>query len=128
MDIVKIAIIGIVSAILALQFKGLKAEYGIYISLAAGIIIFGFAISHLDTIIQSISTINGYITADASYLGVLVKIMGIAYICEFASGLCKDSGHSAIASQIEMFGKLSILVISLPVLMALLDTIDGFLN
>jgi len=128
MGIAKVAIIGITAAILALQFKGIKGEYGSYISLAAGIIIFGFAISKLEIIIEGISTLSQYISVNKDYIGVLVKVIGISYICEFASNLCKDAGYSAIASQIEMVGKLSILVMSMPILMSLLETVDSFLQ
>jgi len=128
MGIAKVAIIGITAAILALQFKGIKGEYGSYISLAAGIIIFGFAISKLEIIIAGISTLSQYISVNKDYIGVLVKVIGISYICEFASNLCKDAGYSAIASQIEMVGKLSILVMSMPILMSLLETVDSFLQ
>ena len=50
---------------------------------------------------------------------------GITYVAEFAASLCRDAGHQAIASQIEIFAKLSLLAVSLPVVTALLDTISG---
>jgi len=128
MGIVKVAIIGIAAALIALQFKRFKAEYSSYISLAAGIIIFGFAVSKLEVIIDGISTLSSYISINKDYIGVLVKVIGISYICEFASNLCKDAGYSSIASQIEMVGKLSILVMSMPILMSLLETVDNFLQ
>jgi len=129
MGIVKVAIIGIMAVMLALQFKGVnKAVFSSYISLAAGIIIFGFAVSKLEVIIDGISTLSSYISINKDYIGVLIKVIGISYICEFASNLCKESGYLAIASQIEMVGKLSILVMSMPILMSLLETVDSFLQ
>ncbi len=65
---------------------------------------------------------------DASYLSTLLKMVGITYVGEFASSVCKDSGYQTIASQIELFSKLSILVLSVPVLTALLQTIQEFLT
>jgi len=128
MDIVKMVFIGISAMLLALQFKGYKAEYSSYISIAASIIIIGFAVSRLKVIIDGITVLSGYISINKDYIGVLIKVIGIAYICEFASNLCKDAGYSSIASQIEMVGKLSILVMSMPILMSLLETIDSFLR
>jgi len=128
MDIVKMVFIGISAMLLALQFKGYKAEYSSYISIAASIIIIGFAVSRLKVIIDGITVLSGYISINKDYIGVLIKVIGIAYICEFASNLCKDAGYSSIASQIEMVGKLSILVMSMPILMSLLETIDSFLQ
>ena len=54
-------------------------------------------------------------------------MIGIAYVAEFASGICKDAGHQATAAQIELFCKLSVMVLSIPILLALLETIQEFL-
>ena len=64
---------------------------------------------------------------DTTYLNTLLKMIGITYIGQFGAGLCKDAGYSSIAGQIELFSKLSILALSMPVLLALLDTVYGFL-
>ena len=62
------------------------------------------------------------------YLVTLLKMTGVTYAAEFASGICKDAGYGALGKQIEIFGKLTILVMSLPVLLALLQTIQEFLS
>ena len=72
--------------------------------------------------------IQNFVQIDTSYLSILMKMVGITYIGEFASSVCKDSGHATIASQIELFSKLTILILSLPVLSALLHTIQDFLT
>lgn len=123
----KMGILALVAVLLAAQFKGSKNEYSIYISLAAGILIFIYGISRLEFIIETINEIQGYIRFHTEYVGTLVKMIGITYIAEFAASICKDSGYQAIASQIEIFGKLSILAISMPVILALLETIESLL-
>ena len=65
---------------------------------------------------------------DASYLNVLMKMIGIAYIGHFSSGLCKDAGYGAVADQIEIFCRLSMMAMAMPVLLALLEMIQGFLG
>ena len=65
---------------------------------------------------------------DSKYVAVLLKMIGITYVAEFSSNLCKDAGYQAAAGQIEMFAKLSILALSMPVLLALLETISQFLS
>ena len=57
-----------------------------------------------------------------------MKMIGITYIAEFASGICKDAGYGSLVSQIEIFGKLSILAVSMPILLALMETVQGFLS
>ena len=59
---------------------------------------------------------------------MLLKMLGISYIAEFASGICKDAGYGALGSQIEMFGKLLILAVSAPVLLALLETLQRLMG
>ncbi len=124
---IQIAILGLASVLLAIQFKGQKGEYGIYIALAASILIFGIGLTKIEVILAGIAEIQSYIHINETYVALLIKIVGITYVAEFASELCKDAGYSAIASQIEVAGKLTILTISMPVLMALLKTIHEFL-
>ena len=57
----------------------------------------------------------------------LLKMIGITYIGQFSSGICRDAGYSSTGAQIELFCRLSVMVLSMPVLLALLDTIQGFL-
>lgn len=123
----KIGMLALVAVLLGVQFKGSRSEYSIYISLAAGILIFLYGISRLEFIIDTINRIQEYIHFNMEYTGTLIKMIGITYIAEFASSICKDSGYQAIASQIEIFGKLSILAISMPVILALLETIESLL-
>lgn len=125
MDVIKIAVLGLAGMMLAQQLKPHKPEFAAYLSLATGVLIFGYALSRLGAITDSIRQISNYIMVDQMYVGILIKVIGIAYICELASGLCKDAGYSAIAGQIEIFGKLSIIVMSLPILKALLETLEG---
>ncbi|BCN30394.1 SpoIIIAC/SpoIIIAD family protein [Anaeromicropila herbilytica] len=125
---VKIALIGIVAVLIATYFKVYKAEYSIYIGIVASILIIYFGISKLNIIMNTIREIEGFISINHTYLEILIKIIGITYIAEFSSSLCKDAGHAAIANQIELVGKLTILTISMPILLALLDTINEFLH
>ncbi len=127
MDMVQIGLIGVAGALLAVQFKSGKAEYGIYISIALSLLLFFSVLEHLRTVVSAVRKLGDYIRMDQAYIGTLVKMMGITYIAEFSSSICKDAGYQTIAVQIEIFGKLSVLVLSMPVLTALLSTIRDFL-
>ena len=124
----QIALVGISVVLLAIIFKNYKSEYSVYISLAGCILIFYLGVSRLELIISTIKKIQSYINLNDSYLGILIKIIGITYICEFTSDICKDFGHTAVANQIELVGKLTILATGMPILLALLDTINKFLT
>lgn len=127
MNMIQIGILGVAGVLLAVQFKSGKAEYGIYISVALSLIIFFSILGRMEVITEAMRTIASYISLDTAYMGTLIKMLGVTYIAEFSSSICKDAGYQTIAQQIEIFGKLAILVLSLPILMTLLKTIEGFL-
>ena len=113
---------------LALLLKQQKSEYALYLSLSAVLLILIFSINRLQIVIDTIQKIEQYTGIDSAMLKILVKLMGITYVAEFASGICKDAGFFAIGSQIEMFAKFSIMAVSVPVLLTLLETIEGLLG
>ena len=128
MSIIQIAGVGVVGTLLALQFKSGKSEYGIYTVIAISLVLFYGMKDRLVVIEETMQTISSFITINASYIQILLIIIGITYIAEFATGICKDAGYSTIASQIEIFSKLTILAFSMPILEALLLTIKEFLQ
>jgi len=126
--VLRIAAIGIVSVLLALQFKGGRQEYGIYLVLVAGVLIFSGVVEQMSEILRVIREYLADLSVPGSYLTVLYKMIGIAYLAEFASGVCKDAGYSFLAGQIELTGKVTILTISMPVVMAVFDTLRRVLE
>ena len=127
MSVLTIGILGIAGALLAVELKGLKGEYGIYLVAAVGLVIFFYGVTKLKTVIETIRQVQSYIRLNRMYLEVLLKMIGITYIADFSSGICKDAGYGSLGSQIEIFGKLSVLAVSMPILLALLDTVQQFL-
>lgn len=125
---IKIALIGFIAVMLAIIFKKGKEEYSLYISIAACLLILLWGIGKLEVILDAIGQLTGYIKLNQSYIGILVKIIGITYVTEVSASLCKDSGYQAVAEQIELVGKLAILAISMPIMLAILDTINNLLE
>lgn len=128
MSIIQIAAAGVMGTLLALQFKSGKSEYGIYIVIAISLLLCYGMKDRLIIIEEAMQTITSLVTINASYMQILLKLIGITYIAEFATGICKDAGYGTIASQIEIFSKLTILAFSMPILEALLLTIKDFLQ
>lgn len=124
---IQIALLGVVGTLLALQFKSGKSEYGIYVSLAVSLFLFLCMLSRLEIFVQTVKKIADYIKLDAGQMSILLKMAGVTYVAEFASGICKDAGYQNIAVQIEIFTKLTILAIGMPVLLSLLELIGDFL-
>ena len=125
---INVAVIGIIAVLMAITFKKGREEYSLYISIASCFIILMLGIGKLELILDTINRLRGYIKINEAYTNILIKIIGITYVTEFAAALCKDSGYQAIGEQVELVGKLSILAISMPILLALLDTINNFLT
>lgn len=124
---ITVAVIGIVAVLLAVQVKAVKPEYGIYMSLAVCLVLFSAIAGRLELLVDEVNQIQSYINLNAEYVGILLKMTGVTYIAELASDLCKDAGYQAVAGQIELFGKLALLSLSMPVVLALLETVSGLL-
>ena len=126
-EIVRVSFLGIAGVLLAVQFKGQKPEYGIYIGLGVGILVFAYAIRQVEAVIGQLERMKGYLSGSESYLSILFKVVGITYICEFSSAVCKDAGYQSVAGQIEVLGKLSVMFAGLPVLFAVIEQIQSFM-
>ncbi len=127
MDVVKIGMMGIAGVLLAILLKKEKNEYGVLISMVVCIAIFFFFIHKMEVILAFVERLESMLSIDSSYIALILKMIGIAYIAGFAMDICKDAGYGAIGSQIEMFAKLSILAVSLPVLLTFLEVIGNIL-
>lgn len=127
-DVIRIALLGLVIAFTAVALKGLGGSYGFYVALAGCLVIFWFSLSRLMGVIQGLEEIQQKIGMGQAYLEPLIKIVGITYVSELVASICRDAGHSSVAAQVEAFGKLSILTLCLPVLRALLKTIESLLG
>ena len=125
---IKIAVIGVMAAVLAAWIKTVKAEYALWIILAMGIFLGLSVIMKLEVMIEELKFLQSYFVDYGSYIRLLIKIIGITYLAEFSSDICKDAGAATLGNQIELFGKLSILVLCMPILTSLLETVDYYLG
>lgn len=125
MEIMKIGILGVAGVMIALQFKTIKPEISLYLGFAICIIIFSFSVEGLFQILKRMEMLQKYMNAGDSYFKLLFKAVGVTYICEFCASVCKDAGYAAIAGQIEIFGKLTVLFMGMPVLTAIIENINA---
>lgn len=123
MDIFKIVGIGIIATILSITVKKERPEIALQISLVAGITIFIYIVTKLKIVIELLNLISSKLDIDYIYISTIFKIVGIAYVAEFGAQICKDAGESAIASKIELAGKVLIMILAIPILVGLLNTI-----
>lgn len=124
---IKLAIVGVVTVIIASIFRD-KREYGVYLGIAACIIIGFYIFDKITVVVQTVTRLDRYIPIDMSYIKLLLKMIGITYIAEVSSQICTDSGYASIGKQIEIAGKFTILAISMPILVDLLETVTKVLK
>lgn len=128
MEVLKIAIAGIVGVLFAVQLRTVRPEYALYVGMVTCVVLFYYGVSRLSVVVETLNSIQNYVTVSDVYVKMLLKIIGVTYIAEFSSAICRDAGYQAVAGQIEVFSKLVILASSMPVLQALLETIDALLG
>ncbi|APH13582.1 stage III sporulation protein AD [Clostridium sporogenes] len=123
MEIIKIVAFAFISLFLILIFKGRRDDLAVQISIAAGAIIFLFLTSKITAILQFMQQLASKTNIDFIYLSTVFKILGIAYLATFCSEICKDAGENSLASKVEFAGKILILGLAIPILMAVLQSI-----
>lgn len=122
-NIMSITGICIISTILCSLFGNFSKEYSMYIKLAATAAILSIIIFFISPIAETIHDIYEKAGAGEEYLTILFKALGICYLAQFAGDLCRDNGENALASQAELAGKISLLIIALPLFNSLTDIV-----
>lgn len=125
MEMVKIGILGVAGVMIALQFKTVKPEISLYMGFAVCVVIFTFSVNGMVQILSKMKLLQEYIRGSGAYFGILFKAVGITYISEFCASICKDAGYGAVAGQIEIFGKLTVLFLGMPILTAVIENISS---
>lgn len=108
---------------MALIIKEQKPAFASLLVIFVSIIIFLFLVDQIYEIIRMLERIAITANVNMMYVETILKIIGIAYIAEFGSQITKDAGQGAIASKIEMAGKILILVMAIPILTVIIETI-----
>lgn len=127
MKIVSVAGICITAAVLCKLFSDSGKEYALYIKLAAAAAVMSMIIIFVSPIAETVRSIYSRAGADEEYLTVLFKALGICYITQFTCDVCKDSGENALATQAELAGKISLMIIALPLFESLSGIVAGLI-
>ena len=123
MDIIKIIGIGLIALIVIIIIKQYRQEFAVYVSLIAGALILLLILDKMSGVINLLTNLANKTSINKDFIFLLIKITGIAFLTEFAVSICKDAGESAIATKIDMGGKVMIVAISIPIISSLLETI-----
>ena len=122
MNIVAIAGISIVAAIIAVMMKKYNHEYSVIISICAGVLILFEILKNISPAIKQINTLLSSAGLSAEYAEILFKSLGICFLAQFAADSCRDAGESALALKVELAGKIAIVILSLPLFESIANT------
>jgi len=102
-EIIKIALLGIAGVLFAIQFRQQRPEYTLLIGFALSVLVFSYVLGLTGQLLEEFAGLQQYLGDAKGYLGILMKVVGITYLCEFSAGICKDAGFAAVSDQIEIW-------------------------
>lgn len=127
MSFFKIICAVIMGVLLAVKLKGMGSPLWVYLSISLSVFVLAYIVNRLSFVMDFLDEVMNGIGLESGYFEILIKIVGISYLCEFTSNICRESGFLAVAGQIEIGGKLTMLVMSMPILLAIVETVTSVL-
>lgn len=128
MDLIKIIGVAILICIVSIVTKQIKPEFSLIIIIAGSCLLLWYILQYVGTIVNVFDNIATQTNINTEFLTIILKIVGIGYLIEFAANICVDSGNSSIADKIILIGKLIILTVSMPIISNLLNVIVGLIQ
>ncbi len=126
--LIKIVVIGLIGTFLSLLIKQYRPDMAIAVPLLTTLAILALCIPYLSDIINMCKNIATYTGINSEHIKTVLKIISVAYICQFASDICKDAGEASISGRIELGGKLTIITLMMPVVISLLSIVSDIIN
>ena len=120
MEIIKIIGIGLTALIVIIILKQYRPEFAVYISIIAGVFILLLSLSQISGVINLLRDLSSKANINSVFLGIILKITGIAILTEFAVSICQDSGESSIANKVDIGGKVIIITTLLETILKVL--------
>ena len=127
MDIFKIAILAIIVVFVIAITKELRPEFAVLVSVAGSIVLLLYVLGYFGTLLQFYNRIVVATGVSHEYFAVILKCIGIGYLVEFASSICRDSGCASMSDKVVFAGKISVLALAVPIIQSLFDLISGML-
>ena len=123
-DVIKICAFAIVGVLAALAIKRENSVFGYLVGLAMGLMTLAICMGRIGWILDLAADLNGTLGEGNEYLWILMKVLGITYLCDAASCICRDAGYGFLASQLETLGKLSVMTSGMGILLAVIEQIQ----
>ncbi len=123
MDMAQMTALGLTGTLLAVTLRKENGQMALLVSVTTGVLLFLSLLAPLGELLEILRETAEKAGVSDGYFTIVLKVIGIAYLAQFGAQLCMDAGESAIAAKIELAGKILIMAVSAPVLVALLDVV-----
>ncbi|EOS33008.1 MAG: stage III sporulation protein AD [Lachnospiraceae bacterium] len=125
---IQICVLAIAGLFAALIIKKDKPEFAVLIIMLVSFFIAIRILTVLGNAVEELESWESILGGNIAYISLLLKIIGITYVCDFAANLCKDSGYAALSNHIELFGKVAIMVAGFPIIRIMIDMLEGMMR
>ena len=123
---VKVVVLAIVGVIFIVLLKEKNSALSFFLMLAICMLIMFKLLDYMMILLEGFKVFEAYFDSSGYYIKLILKMVGVTYLCEFGTQICKDVGQGAIALQVELFGKIMVLIIGLPILLSIIEQLVTF--
>lgn len=123
MGIYQVIAVALVGVVLLALLRQERPEMAVLLSVTVGIVLLLFILREIGSLIDLVAGVAARAELDIRYVGSLLRIIGVAYLAEFGAQICRDAGEGALAGKVELAGKVFILLLAVPVVLAVLETL-----
>lgn len=123
MEIIQVVGLGIIASFLILVIKEQKPIFAFVLATFVGVLIFISLADKISEVFTELQNLAHQAKVNKLFLETILKIIGIAYIAEFGAQVTRDAGQGSIASKIELAGKVLIMVMAIPIITVIIETI-----
>lgn len=123
---VKIIILVVVGVVFIVLLKEKTSALSFLLMLAICMILMFYILDYGVILLEGLKVFETYFDSSGYFIKLILKMVGITYLCEFGTQVCKDAGQGAIAIQVELFGKIMVLITGLPILLAIIEKLVIF--
>lgn len=123
MEIWQIVGLALIAAVISVVLKQFRKEIALQLTIVTGAIIFMLILGKIKIIIDLLQNLADQANISSYYLLIVLKIVGVAYLAEFAADICRDAEERALATKIEIAAKVGVLVLAIPIIVAILESL-----
>jgi stage III sporulation protein AD len=123
LEMVQVVGLGLIATFLILVIKEQKPVFAFLLATFTGVVIFLSLVDKIADVLGILTQLAEKARVNSMFLETVLKIIGIAYIAEFGAQVTRDAGQGSIASKIELAGKILIMVMAIPIITMLIETV-----